>query len=560
MTFHTDLIVTLILGLFLHAQGDNTDQHAPVVKTTLGSLKGGYVTVKGKETGAHAFLGVPFAKPPVGPALRLAPPQPVEKWDGVKDATQQPHMCIQSKGLLADLYSKVGMKIEVLDISEDCLYLNIYTPANTAPDAKLPVMVWIHGGGFVMGAASSYDGSAMAVYEDVVVVLIQYRLGLLGFLSTGQEDMAGNFGLLDQIEALKWVQQHIHNFGGNPDLVTIYGESAGGMSVSLLFLSPLSNGLFHQGIAESGTAHTIFDIFQMDPVLTAQMAANMSGCSLESTEMIGNCMRNIDLQKIVDLLEKPELLFIVTVDGHFLTKPVDELYRNQQFLKVPFMTGITSDEGGWLLPSFMAPQNWTEGMTRDEVKAGLSLFYRPEPKDVALNLIVDEFTGKSEDPKMLRKAFTDVLGDFIFTVPALKTIKAHTDAGAPVYVYEYNFSPPMQKKLRPDFVGADHGDEVFAVFGMCLTTTHIQLNEECSKEEIDLSLSVMKYWANFARTGSPNGDGLVHWPQYGEEENYLFIDTEQVVRQGLRKEHFVFLTQTLPKMLQELEKKEHTEL
>ncbi|XP_072290620.1 pyrethroid hydrolase Ces2e-like [Eucyclogobius newberryi] len=559
MTFHTDLIVTLILGLFLHAQGDNTDQHAPVVKTTLGSLKGGYVTVKGKETGAHAFLGVPFAKPPVGPALRLAPPQPVEKWDGVKDATQQPHMCIQNKGLLADLYSKVGMKIEVSDISEDCLYLNIYTPANTAPDAKLPVMVWIHGGGFVMGAASSYDGSAMAVYEDVVVVLIQYRLGLLGFLSTRQEDMAGNFGLLDQIEALKWVQQHIHNFGGNPDLVTIYGESAGGMSVSLLFLSPLSNGLFHQGIAESGTA-AITDLLQMDPLLTAQMAANMSGCSLESTEMIGNCMRNIDLQKIVDLSEKPELLFIVTVDGHFLTKPVDELYRNQQFLKVPFMTGITSDEGGWLFPSFMAPQNWTEGMTRDEVKAGLSHIYPREPKDVALNLIIDEFTGKSEDPKILRRTFTDVLGDFVFNIPALKTIKAHTDAGAPVYVYEYNFSPRMLKKLRADFVGADHGDDLFAVFGLCLTTTQVKLSEECTKEEINFSLSVMKYWANFARTGSPNGDGLVHWPQYGEEENYLFIDTEQVVRQGLRKEHFVFLTQTLPKMLQELEKKEHTEL
>ncbi|XP_033823745.1 cocaine esterase-like [Periophthalmus magnuspinnatus] len=559
MTLCTFFTLTFILGLSLHAQGDSTDQPAPVVHTSLGSLKGTYVTVKGKETGTHAFLGVPFAKPPVGPALRLAPPQPVEKWSGVKDATEQPPMCIQSKAFLEQLYSKVGVTIELPDISEDCLYLNVYIPANRAPETKLPVMFWIHGGGFVSGAASSYDGSALAAYEDVVVVMIQYRLGLLGFLSTGEKDMAGNFGLLDQVEALKWVQQHIHNFGGNPDQVTIFGESAGGMSVSFLFLSPLTNGLFHGGIAESGTA-ALYDMLQMDPLITATMAANMSGCSLESPEIIGNCMKNVDLQKLVPLTEVPELRYPITLDGLFLTKPVDELFRNHELLKIPFMTGVTSDEGGWILPSFMAPKNWTEGMTRDEIKGILSIFYPSEPKDVALNLIIDEYTGKSEDPKILRKAFTDILGDFIFIIPALKTINAHTEAGAPVYVYEYNFVPRRLKKIRPDFVGADHGDDLFTVFGFCFATAHIRITEECSKEEEDISQTVMKYWGNFARTGSPNGDGLVHWPQYGQEENYLFIEAEQVVRQQLRKERFVFLTQTLPKMLDELKKEEHMEL
>ncbi|KAJ0069357.1 hypothetical protein NL108_004171 [Boleophthalmus pectinirostris] len=559
MTLRTHFIVTLILGLFLHAQGDSANQHAPVVQTALGGLKGIHVPVKGKESGVHAFLGVPFAYPPVGPELRLAPPRPVQAWNGVKDATEQPPMCVQDVTVLGDLYTRLGMKVDVPGISEDCLYLNIYTPANTPPDAKLPVMVWIHGGGFTIGAASSYDGSALSAYEDVVVVGIQYRLGILGFLSTGEKDMAGNYGLLDQVEALKWVQQHIHNFGGNPDQVTIFGESAGGMSVSLLYLSPLSNGLFHRGIAESGTA-ALFETLISDPLSIAKTAANMSGCSLESPEIISNCMRNLDLQKIVALAEVRELIITLTIDGLFLTKPVNELFRNHEFQKVPFMTGITSDEGGWLLPSFMAPPNWTEGMTRDEVKGALSLFYTAEHKDEALNLMIDEFTGKSEDPKILRKAFTDMVGDFLFNVPAVKTINAHTDVGAPVYVYEYNFTPRMLKKLRPEFVGADHGDDIFSVFGLCFTTTHVKLTEECSKEEEDLNRSVMRYWANFAYTGSPNGKGLVHWPQYGKEENYLFIDSEQVVRQGLRKDHFVFMTQTLPKMLEELEKTEHIEL
>uniref|UniRef100_A0AAQ4Q478 Carboxylic ester hydrolase n=1 Tax=Gasterosteus aculeatus aculeatus TaxID=481459 RepID=A0AAQ4Q478_GASAC len=164
------------------------------------------------------------------------------------------------------------------------------------------VMVWIHGGGFIFGAASLYDGSALATYQDVVVVVIQYRLGFLGFLSTGDEHMSGNFGMLDQVEALRWVQQHIHNFGGNPDLVTIFGESAGGVSVSLLLLSPLSDGLFHHAIAESGTA-AIRLLLANDPVPAMQVVANKTVCSLESTEKIADCIRNLDLDTILSTVQ-----------------------------------------------------------------------------------------------------------------------------------------------------------------------------------------------------------------------------------------------------------------
>ncbi|CAK6972602.1 Hypothetical predicted protein [Scomber scombrus] len=541
-----------------------TDLHAPEVHTKLGSLRGEYVSVKGRETGVHAYLGVPFAKPPVGPALRLAAPQPVEGWEGVRDATQQPPMCIQNKQFLIDLLDHLGGMLAVVpDISEDCLYLNIYTPATRAHDAKLPVMVWIHGGGFGIGSASMYDGSALAAYQDVVVVLIQYRLGLLGFLSTGDEHISGNFGLLDQVQALRWIQQHIHNFGGDPTSVTVFGESAGGVSVSLMLLSPLSDGLFHQAIAESGTAAMDMIIIN-DPLPITQVVANASGCSIESTEKIADCMRNLNIDTIMTIVQDVKLRFTVTVDGHFLTRPVDELFQKHELLTVPFMTGVNNDEGGWLLSNAFAPPNWTEGIDQEHVVNILSLFF-PDPKDaIARDLMVDEYFGTGEDRVKNRDGFTEMIGDMLFTIPAIKTANAHRDAGAPVYLYEYQHSPKFLQAKRPSFVGSDHADEILTVFGLCFTTTHVKLTGKyaCPEEEEQLSRTMMSYWGNFAHTGSPNGHSLVHWPKYGVDEEYLAIDIkEQVIGQHLKRDRFVFMTQTLPEKIQQHEEKmDHNEL
>ncbi|XP_040017936.1 fatty acyl-CoA hydrolase precursor, medium chain [Gasterosteus aculeatus] len=553
------IFVFLTSALFLDVAAD---LHAPEVHTKLGALRGQYVSVKGKETGVHAYLGVPFAKPPIGPALRLAAPQPAEGWEGVRDATQQPPMCIQVKQLSIDVIAKYGaVSVDVQDISEDCLYLNIYTPAKKAPGTKMPVMVWIHGGGFIFGAASLYDGSALAAYQDVVVVVIQYRLGFLGFLSTGDEHMSGNFGMLDQVEALRWVQQHIHNFGGNPDLVTIFGESAGGVSVSLLLLSPLSDGLFHHAIAESGTA-AIGLLLANDPVPAMQVVANKTGCSLESTEKIADCIRNLDLDTILSTVQDVALRIPLNVDGVFLTKPVDELYHTHELLTIPFMTGVNSDEGGWSISSFFAPPNWTEGMDREHVENLLFMFY-PDPKDMFFrDLITDEYTGRGEDRLKNRDGFTKIIGDMIFIIPAIKTANAHRDAGAPVYLYEYKHAPTFLQAMRPSFVGSDHADEIFTVFGLCFTTTHVKISVACDEVEEQLSRIMMSYWGNFARTGCPNGDGLVHWPKYGAEEGYLSIDAkEQATGHQLKKDQFVFLTQTLPEKSREYkEKLERNEL
>ncbi|KAM8891279.1 cocaine esterase-like [Spinachia spinachia] len=554
MYFRSKPIFVFLTSAFV--LGVAAELHAPEVQTKLGTLRGQYVSVKGKETGVHAYLAVPFAKPPIGPALRLAPPQPVEGWEGVRDATQQPPMCIQMRQVSLDMIDQYRtMLVDLPDISEDCLYLNIYTPAKKALGPEIPVMVWIHGGGFTFGAASVYDGSALAAYQDVVVVVIQYRLGFLGFLSTGDEHMSGNFGMLDQVEALRWTQQHIHNFGGNPDLVTIFGESAGGISVSLLLLSPLSEGLFHNAIAESGTA-AMEPLIENDPVSLMKVVANKTGCSLESTEKIAGCIRNLNLDTVLSIVQDATVRYLLNVDGVFLTKPVDELHRTRELLTIPFMTGFNSDEGGWLLCRFFAPPNWTEGMEREQFESLLLMFY-PDPKDSFFrDLITEEYIGKGEDRLKNRARFTKFIGDMIFNVPAIETANTHRDAGAPVYLYEYRHAPTFLRPTRPSFVGSDHGDEIFAVFGFCFTTTHVKLSVACDEEEEQLNRIMMSYWGNFARTGCPNGDGLVHWPKYGAEEAYLSIDAkEQATGHHPKKDELVFLTQTLPEKSREYKEK-----
>ncbi|NXG65399.1 SASB hydrolase, partial [Hemiprocne comata] len=227
----------------------------PEVVTNYGRVRGYQFKVDAAERTVNVFLGLPFAKPPVGP-LRFSEPQPPLPWKGVRDATSYPPMCLQDKvqgQLFSDIITNRKEKVP-LQVSEDCLYLNVYTPISTAKEETLPVFVWIHGGGLVSGAASSYDGSALAAFDNVVVVTIQYRLGILGYFSTHDKHARGNWGYLDQVAALQWVQENIRHFGGDPGSVTIAGESAGGISVSALVLSPLAKGLFHRAISESGTA------------------------------------------------------------------------------------------------------------------------------------------------------------------------------------------------------------------------------------------------------------------------------------------------------------------
>ncbi|XP_058383688.1 liver carboxylesterase 1-like [Diceros bicornis minor] len=263
----------------------------PVVDTVQGKVLGKYVSLEGIAQPVAIFLGVPFAKPPLGP-LRFAPPQPADPWHFVKNTTSYPPMCSQDAVMGQEFsdYLTNGRENIPLKFSEDCLYLNIYTPADLTKKSRLPVMVWIHGGGLVLGGASTYDGLVLSAHENVVVVTIQYRLGIWGFFSTGDEHSRGNWGHLDQVAALHWVQENIANFGGNPGSVTIFGQSAGGESVSVLMLSPLAKNLFHRAISESGVA-LISSLVKKDSKAAAQKIAAFAGCKTTTSAVLVHCLR-----------------------------------------------------------------------------------------------------------------------------------------------------------------------------------------------------------------------------------------------------------------------------
>ncbi|XP_036044845.1 pyrethroid hydrolase Ces2e-like isoform X1 [Onychomys torridus] len=510
-----------LLLLFLHVQGQ--DSASPIRNTHTGQVRGSLVHVKGTKAGVHTFLGIPFAKPPVGP-LRFAPPEAPEPWSGVRDGTTYPARCLQND----DMMNSEGLKMlkfimPPISMSEDCLYLNIYTPTHAHEGSNLPVMVWIHGGALVVGMASMYDGSMLSATENVVVVTIQYRLGVLGFFSTGDQHARGNWGFLDQVAALLWVQQNIAYFGGNPDQVTIFGESAGGTSVSSLVLSPVSQGLFHGAIMESGVA-----------VLPDLISS--------SSEEVYTVFKVIP----------------AVVDGEFFPRHPKELLASADFHPVPSIIGVNNDEYGWLLPMIMGSAQKIKEITRKTLPAVLKstaaqMKLPPECSD----LIMEEYMGDTEDPLTLQIQFSEMMADFTFVIPALQV--AHFQRShAPVYFYEFQHPPSFFKDIRPPYVKADHGDEITFVLGSFFWGMKFDLTEE---EQL-LNTRMMKYWASFARHGNPNSEGLPYWPMLDHDEQYLQLDIKPTVGRALKSRRLQFWTKTLPQKIQELKRsqKRHKEL
>uniref|UniRef100_A0A8D2Q0I6 Carboxylic ester hydrolase n=1 Tax=Zosterops lateralis melanops TaxID=1220523 RepID=A0A8D2Q0I6_ZOSLA len=459
----------------------------------------------------NVFLGIPFAKAPLG-SLRFSSPEPPEPWTGLRDATSHPPLCPQDLSLLKTAEKSFKEKHLAFQTSEDCLYLNVYSPAGSSKKDKLPVMVWIHGGNFIFGGAGRYDGSALSAYENVVVVIIQYRLGLLGYFNTGDEHARGNWAYLDQVAALRWVQGNIEHFGGDPASVTLFGVSAGSCAVFTHVLSPLSKGLFHKAISESGII--------IPPSKNLQLSTDLEpffALRTFNVDIVHNLKKKLEILLTTNLifffLFLQEISFLpLVLDGVFLHKPPEEILAGKEFKAVPFMIGVTNNEFGWNIRS----------------NEGTMQVSQPILLSKGNSVGNYEYLGDTEDPAELRDRFLDLLGDMAIVMPAIKALNYYRESGAPTYFFEFQHRPSAYWDSKPDYVKADHGDEVGFVFGGPFL------------EERNLSRTLMKYWANFARNGNPNGEGLVEWPSYNLNEEYLQINLQQKKDRKLKEKKVEF--------------------
>ncbi|XP_034378061.1 acylcarnitine hydrolase-like [Arvicanthis niloticus] len=549
-------VLLKLLLLLIHVQGQDSPKASPIRNTHTGQIQGSLIHVKDTKSDVHTFLGIPFAKPPVGP-LRFAPPEDPEPWSGVRDGTSHPAMCLQNLDVMnMEGLKEIKLKLPPLSMSEDCLYLNIYTPAHAHEGSNLPVMVWIHGGGLVTGMASMYDGSLLTAIENLVVVTIQYRLGVLGFFSTGDEHARGNWGFLDQVAALRWVQQNIAHFGGNPDRVTIFGESAGGTSVSTHVVSPMSQGLFHGAIMESGVALLPYLISDTSEMFSTTVA-KLSGCEAMDSEALVRCLRDKSEEEILAINKVIQMIPAV-VDGEFLPRHPKELLASEDFRPVPSIIGVNNNEFGWMIPMIMGSAETIKEITRENLQAVLKnttsqMMLPPECGD----LLMEEYMGDTEDAQTLQAQFREMMEDFMFVIPALQVAhfqRSHT----PVYFYEFQHQITSLKDIRPPHVKADHADEVPFVFGYFFW----EMKSDFTEEEKLLSRMIMKYWANFARHGNPNSKGLPHWPVLDQNEQYLQLDTQPAVGRALKARRLQFWTKILPQKIQKLKgaQDKHTEL
>ncbi|XP_022367412.1 carboxylesterase 3 [Enhydra lutris kenyoni] len=544
-------VAWLLLVLPVTATGPEVTQ--PEVDTTLGRVQGRQVAVKGTDRLVNVFLGIPFAQAPLGPG-RFSAPRPAQPWQGVRGASTAPAICLQDLERGENSRFVLNGKHRLFPVSEDCLILNIYTPAEAAAGAGRPVMVWFHGGSLVAGAATSQDRSALAAYGDVVVVTVQYCLGFLGFLSTGDEHVPGNWGFLDVVAALQWVRGNISPFGGDPNSVTISGTSAGSCIVSALVLSPLATGLFHRAIAQSGVITTP-RLLDSNPSVLAQGFADSLGCCSASSAEVMQCLRQTPNKEQI-LSVKTNMTAFYTVDGTCFPKSPMELLRERHFHSVPFLMGFNNHEFGWLIPKGWGFLDRMEQLSKEEIL----VLVRPYlanldvPPEV-MPSIIDEYLGSISDREAKRNAFQEFLADMIIILPAVNFSRSLQDSGVPIFFYEFQHRPSSFAKIKPEWVRADHGAEIAFMFGgpFLMDESSLLAFPEATEEEKQLSLTMMAQWTQFARTGDPNGEGLPLWPSYNQLGQYLEISPTPRVGHKLREARMHFWTEMLPAKIQQLQ-------
>jgi len=461
------------------------------VKTDAGQISGTVST----GVGVHIFKGIPFAAPPVG-ELRWKAPQPVTPWTGVKACNEFAKSPIQGKPNEFGVYTREFL-IKDEPLSEDCLYLNVWTCAKT-PAEKRPVLVWIYGGGFVSGGTNVpiYDGGALAK-KGIILVSIPYRVGILGFLAHPEltkesaSHASGNYGLMDQIAALKWVQNNIAAFGGDPDNVTVAGQSAGAFSVNYLVASPLAKGLFNKAIAESGAAFLTGPI-SASGLKEAEEAGVKTAAKLGASSLA-------DLRKLsTDELLKQNAGRPI-IDGYVVPKTVAATFAADQENAVPVLTGWNADDA--FVGKILNAADYTADITkRYGAKAAEILALYPAANDT------------EAEQSQIRFSRDMTFGVQNYTWAKVQSAKNK----AKVYVYRFSRKVPATAAFKK--YGAFHTGEVGYVFDNLKF-----LNRPFKPVDQQIANTLSGYWVNFAKTGNPNGPGLPQWPAYDDIKSQIMI-------------------------------------
>ena len=452
---------------------------ADPVKTVNGTIDG-----TTEPSGVRVFRGIPFAAPPVGDR-RWKPPQPALNWEGVRQGDKFGPQCMQRRVFSDMVFRAAGM-------SEDCLYLNVWTPAKSSKE-RLPVLVYFYGGGFIAGDGSEprYDGESMA-RRGIVALTVNYRLNIFGFFAHPEltkespQHASGNYGLLDQWAALRWVQQNITAFGGDPGKVTIAGESAGSISVSALMASPLSKGLIAGAIGESGAM--IEPTLPPVPLADGEKNGLAFGAAVEATTLAA--LRALPAEKLLDATARPGLPRLsATVDGYFLPKLPSEIFAAGEQARVPLLAGWNSEESSpraVLGANEATPENYANAIKK---------LYADRA-----DLVLKAYPGSSAE--QVQQSATALAGDRFIAFSTWKWIELHgATAGKPVFRYLYT-------RPRPGARGASHSAEIEYAMGNLATNKAFAW----TPDDYKVSETLHGYFANFIKKGDPNGPGLPPWP------------------------------------------------